>query len=160
MDEEMGGMWRWRLERNPRGRAMTPDDARCAALRQFGGVDQLKERERDARGWMWLEQLGKDFRFTIRSLTKSPGYTLSVVATLGPRDRARPRRWSALPGRRLLPVAAFPDEGRLSCGRRVQYVGEISRVRSLRRDMWHFAPHENSFLAIGGKRSEQMNLVR
>jgi putative ABC transport system permease protein len=61
---------------------MFPEEARNAAKRDFGGVDQLKERCRDQRGWVWPEQTMKDFRFAVRSLAKSPGFTLAVVATL------------------------------------------------------------------------------
>jgi putative ABC transport system permease protein len=61
---------------------MSPEEARFAAQRDFGGVDQLKERCRDQRGWMWLESLAKDFRFTVRSLAKSPGFSLAIVGTL------------------------------------------------------------------------------
>src|ERR1017187_390666 len=85
LDREMDEEMRWHVEMETErncAAGMSPDEARCAALRQFGGLDQLKERERDARGWVWLEQLAKDCRFAVRSLAKSPGFTLSVVATL------------------------------------------------------------------------------
>jgi len=156
MDEEMGWHVEMETERN-RAAGMTPDDTRCAALRQFGGVDQLKERERDARGWMWLEQLGKDFRFTIRSLTKSPGYTLSVVATLALGIGATTAMVS-IARQALLPSLPFPDEGRLVA------VEEFNTLENQPCPVFApryvaFRAHENSFLAIGGKRSEQMNLV-
>ena len=61
---------------------LTAEEARCAALRQFGGADQVKEYCRDQRSWVWLEQTRKDFQFAVRSLAKSPGFSLAVVAML------------------------------------------------------------------------------
>ena len=61
---------------------MSADEARNAAKRDFGGVDQLKEQCRDQRGWFWLEQLAKDLRLTIRSLAKARGFSLTVMGTL------------------------------------------------------------------------------
>ncbi len=61
---------------------LAPEEAHHAALRQFGGTDQVMEYCRDQRSWVWLEQTVKDFRFAVRSLAKSPGFTCAVVATL------------------------------------------------------------------------------
>ena len=36
---------------------MSPEEARYAARKAFGGVEQAKERSRDARGVRWLEEL-------------------------------------------------------------------------------------------------------
>ena len=61
---------------------MPPDEARFAALRQFGGVEQIKEQVRDERGLPWLEHLVRDLRFSLRSLRRSPAFSAAVVATL------------------------------------------------------------------------------
>lgn len=63
-------------------KGMTPEEARYAARREFGGVEQIKERARDARGWVWLEQLGQDVRYALRSLARSPAFTVTAVVTL------------------------------------------------------------------------------
>ena len=63
-------------------KGLSPDEARCAAQREFGGVDQVKEAWRDERTIVWLEQVLKDFRYAARSLAHSPGFTLVVVLTL------------------------------------------------------------------------------
>jgi len=61
---------------------MDHDEARYAARRMFGGVEQIKERCRDQRGWIWLEQFAQDFRFALRGLAKSRGFTAVAVLTL------------------------------------------------------------------------------
>lgn len=61
---------------------MTPEEARYTALREFGNIAQVQERSRDERGWVWLEQIWKDFGFAVRSLVRARGFTLTVIATL------------------------------------------------------------------------------
>jgi predicted permease len=61
---------------------MTPEDARYAALREFGNVASIQERTRDEHGWVWLEQCWQDLRYAVRQLRRSPGFALAVVLTL------------------------------------------------------------------------------
>lgn len=63
-------------------RGMSPNEARCAACREFGGVEQTKELYRDQRGLPILESLSQDVRFAVRMLVKNPAFTLVTLLTL------------------------------------------------------------------------------
>jgi predicted permease len=61
---------------------LSPEEARWAAQRSFGGVTQTKEVYRDVRSFMWLEELPRDLRYALRTLRKSPAFTTTAAATL------------------------------------------------------------------------------
>jgi putative ABC transport system permease protein len=63
-------------------RGMAPDEARRQALLAAGGVTQAAEAVRAQRGLPWLESMGADIRYAVRSLKHSPAFTLVVVLTL------------------------------------------------------------------------------
>ena len=57
-------------------------EARLAARRAYGGVEQAKELHRDARSLFWLEQMLQDLRHAWRSLSKSPGFVAVALLSL------------------------------------------------------------------------------
>jgi predicted permease len=61
---------------------LSPEEARRAAQRSFGGVPQTKEVYRQVRSFMWLEELSRDLRYALRTLRKSPAFTTTAAATL------------------------------------------------------------------------------
>jgi predicted permease len=61
---------------------MSPDAARTAALRMFGGMQRYKEEVRDEHGFVALDQLRQDLTYTVRTALRSPGFTAVVILTL------------------------------------------------------------------------------
>ena len=52
---------------------LTPDEARHAAHRNFGGIEQMKEDHRDHGSVQWIENLLRDFRYGVGALARDPG---------------------------------------------------------------------------------------
>ena len=65
-----------------RRRGLTPEEARLAARRDFGGIEQIKEAYRDARGVSGMEHIWRDLSYAGRGLRKSPGFAAAVIVTL------------------------------------------------------------------------------
>ena len=61
---------------------MSEPEARRSARLEFGGVEQVKEECRHARGTRWVEDLWQDLRFALRTLRKTPGFAIAVIGTL------------------------------------------------------------------------------
>ncbi|HEY9503023.1 MAG TPA: ABC transporter permease [Pyrinomonadaceae bacterium] len=61
---------------------MNPEQARYAALRKFGGVDQVKERYRDRRGLPFVETFLRDLGYGARLLRRSPIVTIVAILSL------------------------------------------------------------------------------
>jgi putative ABC transport system permease protein len=61
---------------------LSPDDARRAARRDFGGVEGMKERFREQRGFFSLDAFSRDVRYALRTLLRAPGFAVAAVSTL------------------------------------------------------------------------------
>lgn len=86
VDQEIDDELRFHLEQQVtlyEGRGLTHDDALRRARLELGGLDQIKEAHRDARGIGLADDLVRDVRYVLRQLRRSPGFALLAVVCLG-----------------------------------------------------------------------------
>jgi predicted permease len=82
LDAEMQGHLEMAVDENVRA-GMTEEEARRQALIRFGGVQQARERHREARGLPFLDVLLLDLRYTFRTLKRDRAFTIVAVLILG-----------------------------------------------------------------------------
>ena len=100
------------LEDEYLSRGMTPGEARVAARRALGGVEQVKELHRDARSFSWLDDVRRDVSFALRTSLRNAGFTSVVLATLALGIGANTTIFSVVNAVLLRPLP-FPDPERL-----------------------------------------------
>ncbi len=85
VEQELTDELRFHLEKQIEvkvARGMTAREARYAALRELGGVEQIKEECRDMRRVNYLENFLQDVHFGLRQLRRSPGFAIVALLSL------------------------------------------------------------------------------
>ena len=85
LETELGEELAFHLEMRERlliEQGMSPEEARHAARRRFGNRARAAEDSREFWGFGWVDRLWADLYYSVRTLAKSPGLTLVVVAVL------------------------------------------------------------------------------
>ncbi|MGB9031930.1 MAG: ABC transporter permease, partial [Acidobacteriaceae bacterium] len=81
LDDEMRAHLEMAAEEHRR-RGMSQEEARRKAMRDFGGVTQVRETVRMREGMPLLENLRRDGAYALRQMRKSPGFAAVVIITL------------------------------------------------------------------------------
>jgi len=92
---------------------MDPVEARHAALRSLGGLEQVKELCRDMRQVNFIEDFLQDLRFGFRVLRRSPGFSILAILCLTLGIGANAAVFSWVEGILLRPFPAVAHQERL-----------------------------------------------
>jgi putative ABC transport system permease protein len=147
LDEELA-FHRAQLEREARHAGASEAEARAAAARQLGNVTAARELARERWGIPWLEHLVADVRYAVRGLRRSPGFTLTVIVTLGLGIGANATMFGVVDQLMFRPLAYLRDPARVhrvywqwqSQGRRVTSLSSpYTRYLDLQREASSFA---------------------
>src|ERR1700730_2665954 len=69
-------------EEEQREHGVPPEEARHAALRSFGNPTLISEQTRAVWSWNGLESLLRDLRISVRTLFRSPGFSIIAVLVM------------------------------------------------------------------------------
>ena len=100
------------LEDEYRRRGLSPDEARLAARRAMGSVAHAKDLHRDARTFAWIDDARRDVAHGVRSLRRTPGFTVVAVLTLALGIGATTAIFSVISAVLLRPLP-YPNADRL-----------------------------------------------
>ena len=132
------------------------EEARRRAERQFGNVTLQAERTRDMDISLLADAVLRDIRYAVRSLSRTPGFTVTVILTLGLGIGANSAVFSAVDAVLLRPLP-FPDADRLmELRQRVDGTSETN-IAPVRLEEWHVL--NRTFTAISGYFTEDVSEV-
>jgi len=136
---------------------MSPDEARYAAQRQFGNVASIQEQAREQRGWVWLEQLGKDVLLASRTLRKNRGFSVTAIGTLALGIAATASLFSVVNGLLRDPLP-YPEPGRLVTVWRKNVESVIDYTPLSTTDVLDLQDRAKSFSDLGAFSVRRFNL--
>jgi predicted permease len=91
---------------------MPPKEAHYAAIRAFGNPTVLREHARESWSWNSMEQFIRDIRYGLRTLVRTPGFSLTVILVMALGIGATVAMFTVVHSVLMRPLP-FQDQGRL-----------------------------------------------
>jgi predicted permease len=159
-DQELDEELRDHLERKTKeyvAQGMAQEEAQRRARLDLEGIEQTKERCRDARRVRWLQDLAQDLRFGLRMLRKSPAFTAITIATMAIGIGANGAIFTVIENVLLKPLP-FPDSAQLvDLGHDVPGIGLHGRSAPFL--YFIYGEQSRSFQSMGLWRENSNNLT-
>jgi len=127
---------------------MSEADALRRARLEFGGLDQVKNECREARGVSFVESLVQDLHYSSRTLFQSPAFTACAVLTLALGIGANTAIFSVV-NRVLLDPLPYPNPQELLAARENDSLPNLEDIQR----------QTNSFASSGGINIEPMDFT-
>jgi predicted permease len=136
-----------------RAQGLGDDEARRLARRQFGNPTVQIERTRDMDITAWLDASLRNIRYAVRTLTRTPGFTATVILTLALSIGVNSALFSAVNAVLLRPLA-FPNADRLVELSQTDRKGIETLVAPIRLEDWN--QRNSTFEAMTGYNTEDV----
>ena len=136
---------------------MSPDDASRAARLEAGSIERIKDEVRDVRQGSLLDSSLQDFRYGIRLLRRSPGFTALAVLTIGLGIGANSAIFSVINGVVRKPLA-YPDADQLMFITSQFPTLNFNKFWISPPEYFDFKEHTKAFSHVGAYTTGAMNL--
>jgi putative ABC transport system permease protein len=92
----------------------TPEEAEVEARRKFGNATLAMEVTREMWGYAWLESLAQDLKYAVRTMRRTPGFTVVAILTLALGIGANTAMFTVIDTALLRPLP-FPEPDNVVC---------------------------------------------
>jgi predicted permease len=160
LDAEVRSYVQLLVEENIRA-GMSPQQAQRAARVELGGIEQVKEKSRDARAGASFDSLLQDLQYGARMLRKNPGFSAIAIFTLALGIGASTAVFSLVNAVLLKPLP-YPNSQQIVFPWRQPPAGLNLGYDEMpwgRPDFLFFARESKSFQSVAAFKSDSFNLT-